>query len=234
MFGRADFKVIILIMLMAIILAVTFALAYYYLINRPEFPDGTYETTIDGQTIKVVSDPRRSVWIISTPTPVPTGLPIIDIPEGQGGGETEENVTIVAPEQPIAVATPLPTLPPPPPPTFTPVPPTLVPVNQYSFVDYLVIPGDTLWSISQKHNTTIALMARFGIDATDIIPNTVIRIPIANPAYCPGTRAYVVESGDTLASIAQRTGTTVATLMEINGFGPNFRLDETSVICVPN
>lgn len=233
MFGRADFKVIILIMLMAIILAVTFALAYYFLINRPQYPEGTYETIINNQAIKVESDPRKALRIISTPAPAPapTELPVIVPPEGQGGGE---NVTIVAPEQPILILTPTPTFPPPPPATAVPLPATAVPrPNQYIFVDYQVVPGDTLWSISQKHNTTISLMARFGIDATDIIPGTVIRIPVANPAYCPGTRPYVVEKGDTLASIARMTGTTVENLMQINGFGPGSRLDTTSVICVP-
>jgi LysM repeat protein len=57
---------------------------------------------------------------------------------------------------------------------------------------------------------------------------------VANPAYCPGTFPYVVEQGDTLASIARKCGTTVQNLMQINGFGPNFRLDVTAVICVPN
>lgn len=231
MFGRADFKVIILIMLMAIILAVTFALAYYFLINRPEYPEGTYETVIDDQAIIVESDPRRSVWIISTPAPEATGQTIIDEPVGQGEGEAQENVTIIAQEP---SATPIPTLPPPPPPTLTPVPPTPVPVSQYTFVNYQVIPGDTLWSVSQKHNTTISLMARFGIDSTDIIPGTTIRIAVANPAYCPGTRPYVVEEGDTLSSIARRNGTTVQNLMQINNISPNSRLDTTMVICVPN
>ena len=69
MFERADFKVIILIMLMAIILAVTAALAYFYLINRPEYPDGTYQTTVEGQVILVESDPDLAAHIISTAVP---------------------------------------------------------------------------------------------------------------------------------------------------------------------
>ena len=230
MFERADFKVIILIMLMAVILALTAALAYYYLINRPEFPEGTYETTVEGQAIIVQSDPAMSVVIVSTPAPVQPVLPVITITaEGQGGGDV--NVTIVVPtETPIAVQ-PLPATVPPP----TPVPPSPVPQpNQVVFIDYQVAPGDTLFSISNRYDTTISLMARYGIDSTDLVPGTIIRLPVANPAYCPGTFPYVVEQGDTLSSIATKCGTTVENLMQINGFGPGFRLDVTSVICVPN
>jgi len=42
-----------------------------------------------------------------------------------------------------------------------------------------------------------------------------------------------VREGDTLSSIAIKCQTTVANLKQINGFGDIFRLDETSVICVP-
>lgn len=235
MFDRADFKVIVLIMLMAVILALTAALAYYYLINRPEFPAGTYETTVEGETIIVESDPEMAVVIISTPAPVQPVLPVITLTsEGQGGGEDGDggNVTVIPPptESPIPVQ-PLPSTVPPP----TPIPPAPLPAApQVVFLDYQVTPGDTLYSISSRHNTTIALMARFGIDATDLVPGSIIRLPVANPAYCPGTFPYVVEEGDTLSSIARKCGTTVQNLMQINGFGPNYSLDVTSVICVPN
>ena len=86
MFERADAKVIILIMLMAIILAVTAALAYFYLINRPEYPDGTYETVVEGAIILVDADPDMGVSIISTPNPEQVVLPVIT-PGGQGGEE---------------------------------------------------------------------------------------------------------------------------------------------------
>ncbi len=239
MFARADTKIIVLIMLMAIILAVTGALAYYYLISRPPYPEGTFETVVDDEVILVNADPNMLVRIVSTPTPIPEQpvAPVITVPpEGQGGGEGE-NVTVI----PITVApvvSPLPVTPVP----ATPVPVTAVPLpatvpprpNQIVFLDYQVAQGDTLYSISINHNTTIALMARFGIDATDIVPGTVIHLPVANPAFCPGNFPYVVEEGDTLSSIAIKCGTTVANLMQINGFSEGFRLDVTSVICVPN
>jgi LysM repeat protein len=236
MFERADFKVIILIMLMAIILAVTAALAYFYLINRPEYPEGTYETVIEGETIIVESDPQQAVRLISTPVPEqPVAPEISSPPEGTGGSETGEIATVVPITPTAIVVTPLPVLPVTPLPA-TVVPPTAVPPrpNQHIFVDYQVVPGDTLWSVAGKHNTTIELMARYGIDATDIVPGTVIRLAVANPAYCPGTFPYVIRKGDTLSSIARKCGTTVENLMQINSIGPDFRLDATNVLCVPN
>ncbi len=240
MFERADAKVIILIMLMAIILAVTAALAYFYLINRPEYPDGTYETVIEGAVILVDADPDMGVRIVSTPNPEQAVLPVITVSPGGQGGE-EGNVTVIPMTVPPAVISPIPLTPIPVtvvPPTAVPpiaVPPTAVPrPSQVIFLNYQVVPGDTLYSISSKHNSTIALMARYGIDATDLVPGTVIHLPVANPAYCPGNFPYVVEEGDTLAKIAIKCGTTVATLKQINGFGDNYRLDVTDVICQPN
>ena len=237
MFEKADAKVIILIMLMAIILAVTAALAYFYLINRPEYPDGTYQTTVEGQVILVESDPELAVRVVSTAVPEQQIIPEITIsPEGQNGdtGGLEEGATATAipiiTMTPIAI-TPIPVTPIPP----TPIPPTAVPrPSQVIFENYQVVPGDTLYGITTKRNTTIALMARYGIDATDIVPGTTISLPVANPAYCPGTFPYVVQEEDTLSTIAIKCETTVATLMQINGFGPDYRLDVTSVICVPN
>jgi LysM repeat protein len=230
MFEKADAKVIILIMLMAIILAMTAALAYIYLINRPEYPEGTYLTNVEGEAILVESDPELAARIISTDSPTVTTIP----PDEQNGdtGGLEEVTTIPTPIEvtPITV-TPIPVTSIPP----TAVPPTAVPrPNQFIFLNYQVVQGDTLYSISNKHNTTIALMARFGIDATDIVPGTTISLPVANPDYCPGNFPYVIEEGDTLSKIAIKCGTTVATLMQINGFDENYRLDVTNVICVPN
>jgi LysM repeat protein len=147
---------------------------------------------------------------------------------GQGdGGATAIPPAIVTPLEP----TPIPITPIPP----TPLPPTAVPrPPQVLFENYQVVQGDTLFGITTKRNTTIALMARYGIDATDLVPGNVIPLPVANPAYCPGNFPYVVQEDDTLSSIAVKCQTTVQTLKQINGFGDNFRLDVTSVICVPN
>lgn len=235
MFERADAKVIILIMLMAIILAVTAALAYFVLRNRPEYPDGTYTVNVEDQVVLVESDPRLAVRIISTPAPVQEVIaPILTLPaEGQGGTESGGNIitaTVVPPVATQIIITPLPealspTLPPP---TAVPRP------SQVIIENYQVVQGDTLYGITTKRNTTIALMARYGISASRLVPGTMVPLPVANPAYCPGTFPYVVQEEDTLSTIAIKCGTTVATLKQINGFGDVYRLDVTEVICVPN
>ncbi|MFL7840059.1 MAG: LysM peptidoglycan-binding domain-containing protein [Candidatus Promineifilaceae bacterium] len=222
MFDRTDGKVLILIMFMAVILALGGALAYFYLQGRPEYPPGTYVADVNNTKVLVRSNPKMAVQIIATP---PEQQLIAEPPAQQGGqgGQVQDPTPV-----------PVPTLPPEP----TPVPvPTLVPTAAPAlciiFIDYVVEPGDTLYSISMRFNTTIALMARFGLDATDIVPGTQIRLPIADESCCPNGQAYVVREGDTLTKIAIKCNTTVDTLKQINGFGELYRLDETSVICVP-
>ncbi len=240
MFSRADAKVIILIMLMAIILAVTAALAYFYILNRPEYPEGTYTVIVEGEEILIDSDPELSVRLLQTPEIQQPALPEVTVDNGQGGGDGS-GATLIPPTVPPPVVTPLPVTPipvtpiPPTPIPPTPIPPTpLPPVPQVIIENYQVVQGDTLYGITTKRNTTIALMARYGIDATDLVPGTFIPLPVANPAYCPGNFPYVVQEDDTLSSIAIKCETTVAILKQINGFGDNYRLDVTDVICVPN
>jgi len=240
MFERADARVIILIMLMAIILAVTAALAYFYLLTRPEYPDGTYTVTVEDQLVLVESDPESAVRLVSTSVPEQPAAPENIIPpEGQGGtesGEPEENVTAIPITMTPIDVTSIPVTAAPPtvaPPTAAP--PTAVPrPNQVIIENYQVVQGDTLYSITTKRNTSISLMARYGISASTLVPGTVIPLPVANPAYCPGTFPYVVQEEDTLSTIAIKCGTTVDTLKQINGFGDVYRLDVTDVICVPN
>jgi len=261
MYQGANLRVIILVMLMAIILTVAAALAYIYLSDRDDYPEGTYETVVEGETILVESDPEKLVRIVSTPASIAE-------PDLGEGGQVEEdnvavigedNVTVIAQTPPPITSTPIPptTIPPavsqpiatPPPVVSQPIatpppvisqpiatPPPVAPAaNQYIFVNYQVVQGDTLYSISNKYNTSIALMARYGIDANDLIPGRVLRLPVANPAYCPTSFPYVIEEGDTLSSIARKCRTTVAVLVQLNGFNPgNYSLDVTQVICVPN
>ena len=231
MFSRADAKVIIFIMLMAIILAVTAALAYFYILTRPEYPEGTYTVVVEGEEILIESDPELAVRLLETPEvqqpalPEVTELPEVTVDSGQGGGDGVAH-TLSSNSAPAGCNTNC---------RRTPIPPTPVPrPPQVIFENYQVVQGDTLYSITTKRNTTISLMARYGIDATDIVPGTFIPLPVANPAYCPGNFPYVVQEDDTLSSIAIKCGTTVRTLKQINGFGDNYRLDVTDVICVPN
>lgn len=228
---KADWSVYLLIGITLAVLAVTAVLAIQYLRDRAPYPDGTYLLNVEGNEVLVVSNPNTQLHFVSEGEPQTLEQQQVQeqaVAEnaGTGGEETETAAEEVVP----AGATPV---------TPTPVV-TITPVSSigdYLFVSYTVVAGDTLYSIANTRgfNTTIPLMARFGIDSTQIYAGNVIQVPVANPAVCPGNYAYVVRAGDTLSSIAIKCGTTVDNLKAINGIsGDNYRLDETSVLCVPN
>ena len=86
---------------------------------------------------------------------------------------------------------------------------------------YVVDWGDTLITIAARYGTTLnALMTANGIRNPDFIyigQRLVIPGNAAPaPAPAPTTNTYVVQSGDTLFSIAMRNGTTVEALMQAN------------------
>lgn len=238
---KADWGVYLLIGITLMVLAATAVLTIDYLRDRAPYPDGTYLLTVEGEDVLVVSDPNTQLYLVSEGEP--QTLEQQQAQEqaaqeqqaqeqaatentGTGGEETEAAAQEVVP----AGATPVT-----PTPVVTTTPDTGI--GDYLFVSYTVVAGDTLYSIANTKgfNTTIPLMARFGIDSTQIYTGNVIQVPVANPAACPGNYAYVVRAGDTLSSIAVKCGTTVDNLKAINGIsGDTYRLDETSVLCVPN
>ncbi|MFZ3579398.1 LysM peptidoglycan-binding domain-containing protein [Virgibacillus sp. DJP39] len=76
---------------------------------------------------------------------------------------------------------------------------------------YTVQNGDSLWSIAQKYNTSIAdLQSINQLSNTIIYPNQVLQTAsISN-------QIYTVQSGDNLSSIAKRYGTSYTRIMELN------------------
>ncbi|MDT8307066.1 MAG: LysM peptidoglycan-binding domain-containing protein [Anaerolineae bacterium] len=106
-------------------------------------------------------------------------------------------------------------------------------VEPIIFVDYIVTSDDTLYRITEKQVTSIELMAVHGIDAQDLVPGANLRLPVGNPAYCAGSRPYVIRPGDTAYSIAVRQGTTAQTLQQLNNLGADFRIDIADVLCIP-
>lgn len=75
---------------------------------------------------------------------------------------------------------------------------------------HTVVQGDTLWLISQKHNTTVStLMGANNLTSTLLYPGQVLTVP--------STGTYVVKAGDNLYRIALNHGTTMTELMLVNG-----------------
>ncbi|MFZ0548210.1 MAG: LysM peptidoglycan-binding domain-containing protein [Candidatus Promineifilaceae bacterium] len=106
--------------------------------------------------------------------------------------------------------------------------------NPVIFIAYTVVQGDSLYSIADTQNSSIELMAKHGIDATDLVPGAVLaQLPIANPAYCPGTHAYVVRDKDTVYRIAVQFNTTVDAIALLNGLDASYQIQVTQVICIP-
>lgn len=131
---------------------------------------------------------------------------------------------------PTTIIVPSPTFPPPQVTAQVAVPAN---VDKVIFKDYQVVQGDSLYSIADAQNSSIELMSKHGVDANDLVPGSIIRLPYANPAYCPGYRAYVVRDRDTAYRIAAWAGTTVTILAQLNRLDANYTVYVTDVICIP-
>jgi len=105
-------------------------------------------------------------------------------------------------------------------------------------VSYFVRQGDTLFSIAQYHNntgqpTSVALMARYGIGSDHLAVGEELKIPVANPAYCPGRHTYVVLEGDNAFRIAMKYNVNVEWLRQNNNLDSNYTVYVTDILCVP-
>ena len=78
---------------------------------------------------------------------------------------------------------------------------------------YIVVKGDSLWSIAKKFNTTVDKLKELNSLSTN---NLSIGQKLVVSAPSKDTDTYIVQKGDTLYAIAGRFGTTVANLMSIN------------------
>ncbi len=66
-------------------------------------------------------------------------------------------------------------------------------------VDYVVKQGDTLYGISKIYNTTVAKLIELNdLDGTLIIEGQIIKVPATKG---PIVTTYIIEQGDTIASI---------------------------------
>lgn len=106
---------------------------------------------------------------------------------------------------------------------------------------YIVQPGDTLFIIAQKFNTTVQRLQQCNpqiVNPNLIHPGTILCVPQGTgggPPCAPGCgNPYTVQPGDTLFFIAQRFGTTVQAILACNPqiTNPNL-IFPGQVICVP-
>lgn len=100
---------------------------------------------------------------------------------------------------------------------------------------YTILPGDTYYGLSKRFNTTVAAItnANPGVSPENLRIGQQICIPAASTGNCPGGFLYVIKSGDTYYSLAQRFGTVVPAMQAANpGVDPN-RLNIGQSICIP-
>jgi murein DD-endopeptidase MepM/ murein hydrolase activator NlpD len=115
---------------------------------------------------------------------------------------------------------------------------------------YVVQSGDTLYAIAIRFHTTVAILKQLnGLNSDDILTGQKLTLPSASGApavaqptasapapaasVAPNVNGYVIQPGDSLYRIAQRYGTNLRALADLNGI-PN--PDLTSVgdgIAVP-
>ena len=90
-----------------------------------------------------------------------------------------------------------------------------------------------MYGVSVKYATSIALMAQEGIAQDNLIPGQTIKLPIGNPAYCPGQKVYAVAEGDTIYNIGRKFNVSIDVLKDINNLNDNFDIKAAQIICVP-
>lgn len=247
--AKSQKNVILLIVLMTGVLAVGSVLMLAYVQNRPK-PDAsatvaseseagsiplTSSIVVDGVSLTVNSDPNNMVDLVNTfdvqplstdATIPPAGDLTIPTPEGSVVTElpTVDPNTIVQ----VQVLTPAPVTD-----LGGQIPQPVVTAVPVIFQPYTVQPGDTLYSITQRLDTSIALLSEYGISQDDVQPGTIINMPVGNPEYCPGRRPYAVGEGDTAFNVAHRLNTTPEELKAINNLGDDYVLYLATIICVP-
>ena len=98
---------------------------------------------------------------------------------------------------------------------------------------YIVQPGDTLYSIAMRYNTTVDAIVRQNqiSDPGMIYPGMMLQIPLS----CPPTDGftYIVQSGDTLSAIAAQYGVTVYDLVCYNELVPTYLIYPGQPLFVP-
>ena len=102
------------------------------------------------------------------------------------------------------------------------VPAFALPIEQPSLAGiHVVQAGETLSSIALRYGVTVqAIMTANGIDNANLVyVGQRLQIPGGSSAGTGGDASgvYVVQAGDSLSAIAARYGTTVASLMALNG-----------------
>lgn len=95
---------------------------------------------------------------------------------------------------------------------------------------YIVQKGDSLWSIANKHNTTVDKLKSINNLSSNLLSiGQKLLVPKSSTS---SPKQYVVKSGDTLYKIAQNNGTTVTDIVNLNNL-PSTNLSIGQVLLIP-
>jgi LysM repeat protein len=219
---RQNMRMVFVLMVSAVFCAIATFVALALIINRSDTtPAQSGEVpimiTVAGTPVALYPDSNKTVLLVSD-----AGTAVA--PESGEPAQATATAVIGATETAIIVPTATP----------SPIPPTPTPVpSQVIFTTYVVQSGDSLYSITQVQNTSIDLMALYGIDSTDLVAGSTLNLPIANPAYCPGMIPHVVRDQQTVYSIARIYGSSPQAIAAANNLDANFTIKTTQVLCIP-
>lgn len=88
------------------------------------------------------------------------------------------------------------------------------PMSFAQLAEYVVKPGDTLWGLATRFETTTdAILNANGLTGTDLFPGAVLKLPASSNAT---TQTYTVQAGDTLYDISVAFGVSVDSLIAFN------------------
>lgn len=146
------------------------------------------------------------------------------IPDGTAGSASAPPASTTA----VPAATPAPSAPPTPAATSAPASAPPSPGSSTLYTSYTVQPGESLFQIAQKFNTSVANLAQLNnlSDPNVVAAGTVLKVPV--PA-----RQYVVQSGDTLSSIAGQQKVDLGSLEDDNTISDPTHLQVGQVILLP-
>ncbi len=105
---------------------------------------------------------------------------------------------------------------------------------------YVVQPGDTLFAIAARYQTTVAAIKQLNHLNSDtiqvgqklLVPIDDTRATLALPA--PRSSAHIVQPGDTLYRLALRYGTTPRAIMQLNGISSPDLIAPGQSLAIPN
>lgn len=107
--------------------------------------------------------------------------------------------------------------------------------NNLSNITYVVQKGDTLYSISNKYNTTVDELKKYNNLSNNILSiGQSLNIPsdTKDNNIKPSNKTYTVQRGDTLYSIARKYDTTVNDLRKLNNLTDNI-LEIDKILLIP-